>query len=176
MHATRKFPIFNFQFSISAGLTLIELLVVVTILGIALAVLAAAVDPIAQLNKSDDVRRLQNLTQMRSALDSYYNDKNVYPTGLPFGSAFTGPTPGCAVGSNGCTTYMKSLPVANNYKYIVGPTPQWAVIFTKLASSDSSCQAVQTAPNCQPLGYSSSWACVTFGTVDCNYLKTQTLP
>ena len=59
------------------GFSLIELLIVVSILGI-LAV-AGLGNYISSLGKSQDARRKSDLSTISKALESYYNDKGVYP-------------------------------------------------------------------------------------------------
>ena len=61
------------------GFTLIELIVAIGILGILAVAAIMALDPVAQLQKSNDVRRKSDLAQIQRALESYYQDNNKYP-------------------------------------------------------------------------------------------------
>jgi len=59
------------------GFTLIELLVVIAIIGILSSVVLASLNSARQ--KARDAKRLSNLTQIRTALEMYYNDNGQYP-------------------------------------------------------------------------------------------------
>jgi general secretion pathway protein G len=106
----KKFSIFDFparsgarlgrHFSAVKGFTLIELLVVIGILGILAAALLATINPVAQLQKSNDARRKSDLESMQRALELYYNDNGKYPASsgttmyinnavVPWGSSWT---------------------------------------------------------------------------------------
>ncbi len=61
----------------SRGFTLIELLVVIAIIGILSSVVLASVNTARM--KARDVRRIEDLGQIRMALELYYNDKGYYP-------------------------------------------------------------------------------------------------
>ena len=75
---TKKFSIFNFQFSIKNGFTLIELLVVISIIGI-LASLALVSYTGAQ-KQTRDTQRKSDLGQYRNALETYATSNNgLYP-------------------------------------------------------------------------------------------------
>jgi prepilin-type N-terminal cleavage/methylation domain-containing protein len=62
-----------------AGFTLIELLVVIGILGILAAALLAAINPIEQLNKSQDAGLQSESEEFANAAISYYSAHNAYP-------------------------------------------------------------------------------------------------
>ncbi len=59
------------------GFTLIELLVVIAIIGILSAVVLASLN--AARGRARDSERVSGLTQMRTAIELYYNDNGVYP-------------------------------------------------------------------------------------------------
>lgn len=159
------------------GITLIELMVVIAMLGMLLALGFSLLNPKHQLSKVDDARRKQDIKQLKTALDTYYNDHNCYPTILPFGSSWS---------ENG-TTYMREVPqdlaCAGNsncyvYKYL-GSCSQWNVVFTKLAVVPPTPQCSLTELSaCVPTDYDSSWACVVSGNVDsagCAHLSSSSL-
>ncbi|HUD09322.1 MAG TPA: prepilin-type N-terminal cleavage/methylation domain-containing protein [Patescibacteria group bacterium] len=98
--------IFNIQFSIfnNEGFTLIELIIVIGILGILAVAALVALNPLAQLQKGNDVRRKSDLAQVQRALEIYYQDNNKYPI------ATTAPyQPGVAWGES-WQPYMTLLP------------------------------------------------------------------
>ena len=61
------------------GLTLIELVIVIGILGILAVAALVALNPLAQFQKADDVRRKSDLAQIQRALESFYQDYGSYP-------------------------------------------------------------------------------------------------
>ena len=87
------------------GFTLIELIVAVGILGILAVAAIMALDPVAQLQKSNDTRRKSDLAQVQRALESYYQDNNKYP----ISTATTYQITGVVWGSN-WQRYMNILP------------------------------------------------------------------
>lgn len=129
------------------------------------------INPQRQLEKARDAKRFEDLTQIRNALDTYYNDHNCYPALLD--SLTTG------------KTYIKEIPKDPDtqayYQYETDNTdcPQWNVLFAKVSSpSDirSSCPLDQLS-NCVPQGYDSSeYACLLSGKVDCSYIGSKPLP
>ncbi len=67
------------KFLKNRGFTLIEMLVVLTLLGIVASILLITINPVAQLQKSNDSHRKADLEQLQHALELYYQDKNSYP-------------------------------------------------------------------------------------------------
>ena len=61
------------------GFTLIELLVVVAIIGLISSIAFASLSTARK--KARDTRRIQDLYQIRTALEMYFNDKGYYPAG-----------------------------------------------------------------------------------------------
>lgn len=61
------------------GFTLIELIIVVAVLSIMSAGALAIIDPTAQFQKANDVRRKSDLGQIQRALEVYYGDNGKYP-------------------------------------------------------------------------------------------------
>lgn len=159
------------------GLTLIELVLVITMLGILLGITIMVLDPRKQMAKVNDTTRKRDIQEIKTALDTYYNDHNCYPTTLPFGSAW----------QENSTVYMRKVPqdvaCANNtncyvYKYL-GSCPQWNVVFTKLSVTPTTPQCTLTSHSaCVPSDYSNSWACIVSGNVDaagCAHLAASSL-
>ncbi|MEA3355486.1 MAG: type II secretion system protein [Patescibacteria group bacterium] len=92
------------------GFTLIELLVVISIIGVLAALIVTNLQD--SRARARDVRKKQNLTQMKTALRMYYNDYQTYPADSSAIGSVDGPF---TVGS---TTYMKKLPSEFNYTKI----------------------------------------------------------
>jgi prepilin-type N-terminal cleavage/methylation domain-containing protein len=162
----------------SFGFTLVELLVVITILSILITMLILTLNPFVQIEKGQDAKREQDLKQLNTALDTYYNDHSCYPAHLSWLS--------------GVGTYMKQVPndpaIAGgwqNYDYITDPTnpdcPQWNVIFAKVSNTidynkNPTAQAVATLcplqqTSCFPGNAAGYNYCVLSGSVSCDYLK-----
>lgn len=120
-----------FDYNSKKGFTLLELITIIAILGILIAMIFLAMNPLAQFKKIRDARRQHDLFQIRNALDTYYSDNNSYPDCLPFGSTF----------SQGNTIYMKKVPrdalcqsslsCNDDYLYVTDSTHQWFVLFSK---------------------------------------------
>lgn len=162
------------------GFTLVELLVVIAMIGVMLSFLFLLLNPFKQIEKARDAQRQQNLKQINSALDTYYNDNNCFPLSLSFGSAW----------QQGSAVYMKKIPQDPNcasgsscYAYITDTTsncPAWNILFTKIYQSSvnvSTC-ALEQLSNCLPLNYAQSGYnyCVLSGKVDCAYISNISLP
>jgi len=71
-----------------SGFTLIEILVVISIIGILTSLLVANFAQVR--SRARDAQRKSDLTQIKKAIQMYYNDNNAtYPTSIPFEAAFT---------------------------------------------------------------------------------------
>jgi len=132
------------------------------------------INPFTQLDRAGDARRKEDISQIKIALDAYYNDHGCYPTTLPFGSSWS---------ENG-VVYMREIPQDPNcaadsgkcyvYRYS-GTCPQWNVVFSKLSTPQvtGSCQL---SSSCVPSDYSSSsWSCAISGDTDCAHLTSSAL-
>lgn len=147
--------------------TLIELLVVISILGILATLIIANVNEAR--TRARDVRKKEDLYQLKTALKLYYNDYMKYPascgTNTIAGCGSDGttccPVAGCpefAAGGTGCdTTYMSKLPTGlgnNTIAYYYSALTDTFCVKTDLenasdtdiAASWSSCNTV-----CSPL-------------------------
>lgn len=71
----------------SLGLTLIELLVVIAVLGVLMGLVVAVLDPAHFQNKTQDTRRISDLTTIQSLLELDFADNDQYPNNL---SGFAG--------------------------------------------------------------------------------------
>lgn len=148
----------------SAGLTLIELLVVIIVLITFIGTFLIMFDPARQLNRAKDAQRQHDLASLKTALDTYFNDKNCYPAAL----------------FNLVTTYIQKLPidpitkVSYPYENDDSACPQWVVLYAKLSlPSESACQLAAT---CRPRNFSTNYACVPLGSVNCATINVYTIP
>jgi len=72
----------NFKFQISnssRGFTLIELIITIAILAVLSVAIFTTLNPIEQIQKGQDTRRKSDLSQLRDALEAYYQDFGRYP-------------------------------------------------------------------------------------------------
>ena len=158
----------------SAGFTLIELLVVIMMLSILITVTLGIINPLAQIKKSQDAERQHDLKQVVTALDSYYNDNNYYPSSI-----------GVLITDNEIQAVPSDPSVSSswpNYAFVQAPgnNPQWNVLFAKLAfpsSSSLSCP-LEKMQSCLPgnykdLGYN---YCIVSGNVICSQMPSVITP
>lgn len=61
------------------GFTLIELLIVITIIGILAVAIIAAVNPVEQIRRAQDQRRVTDGAELLNAFERYYTGLFVYP-------------------------------------------------------------------------------------------------
>ena len=160
------------------GFTLIELLVVISMVGVMISFFLIFINPFKQVQKAKDAQRQADLSNIRQALDTYYNDHNCFPASLPFGSPWQ-------VGS---TVYMKKVPQdpdclsgGSCYQYLndTETCPQWNVLFSKAAvSSNATSCPLQQIPSCVPSNYYDSGysSCIVSGTVNCPTLVSMSIP
>lgn len=156
------------------GFTLVELMVVILILAIVTIIALGFINPVAQIHKVKDITRQNDLNQLYTALDTYYNDKGCYPTVL---SQLTG-TP----------IYIKKIPTDPdapevNYVYVMDPgtnnCPQWFNIITRAYKTSSSSPCILEQLNtCLPINYTTSGynLCKISGKVDCSFVAGFELP
>ncbi len=163
----------------SWGFTLIELVVVFALMSILLALTISLINPIHQLNKAKDSRKQSDLSQIRAALDLYYDDNKCYPANLSFGLEWK---------STQGTIYMKKIPSspdnATPYKYVSESSlscAQWYTIFAKFSVAaqlgnvkNRLCPLVNLA-SCLPPDDSSNHICVYGGQIDCGYISSHPL-
>lgn len=63
----------------SKGFTLLELLIVIAVIGILAGTVVVIINPIAQIQKSQDAGRKNALKNVQNALEQYYSDHGSYP-------------------------------------------------------------------------------------------------
>lgn len=149
------------------GFTLLEVLIVTVIL-MSLAVLSLIMfNPIKQIQKANNARRMHDLTEYRNAVEVYYNDKNKYPWDATIiGGAYIKKIPK----DPGCDTQPSNC---HNYVYITSARRQWFILMAKLegdVSSTTTCPySCLSQPNHETLVDISGYNyCVTGGIVDQN--------
>lgn len=162
------------------GFTLIELIVVIVILGIIGSAIIMVIDPLGQVNKAKDAQRQRDLIGIRTALETYYNDNNCFPSpaSFQFGQEF----------KKDQTVYMKKVPqdptCASSpnscYFYSVDendPCPQWGVVYAKLTKPKTT-QAICSLPadSCVPKNFTPDVACAILGIVNCAQIVVSSLP
>ena len=86
------------------GFTLIELLIVIAIIGVLVTIVVIAIDPARVIKDSNDTKRRSELTQIKTALQLYFNERNDYPDGGEFTNTVGASPP------NFTPTYMRQLP------------------------------------------------------------------
>lgn len=91
------------------GFTLIELLIVIAIIGILVTIVVIAIDPAAVIQRTNDTKRRSELTQIKTALQLYFNENNDYPT-AGAGNEFETNTGATDSPPNLTPTYMRQLP------------------------------------------------------------------
>ncbi|MGA2911511.1 MAG: prepilin-type N-terminal cleavage/methylation domain-containing protein [Candidatus Levyibacteriota bacterium] len=149
------------------GFTLIELIVVIGILGILAVGALLVLNPLAQFQKANDVRRKSDLAQIQRALEVYYQDNNKYPI------VATAPyqIPGVSWG-NSWQPYMDVLPQdpssSKNYVYY-SPSGQSYYIYASLDRGSNDPAACSGGLCSAPANSSINMqtACGSGG--DCNY-------
>ncbi|NTU72950.1 type II secretion system protein [Candidatus Roizmanbacteria bacterium] len=94
----------NKQFTTSDGFTLIELMIAIAIMGVLSALVSGQF--VTSLIKGRDTQRKEDLHQIQTALEMYYEDNKVYPTSLPWTREFCASDP-CQTGNK---KYMLKIP------------------------------------------------------------------
>lgn len=145
---------------------------VIGIISLLVGALITLYDPRTQIGKADDAKKRETITQIKNALDAYYQDKNVYPPCIPFPSL----TVPCSISLPQFSPYMNKLPIystANGPYYNAAPSSsQWFVItwkkdFTKSASVGLDCPLFSTSGCNIPQLDDAVYICGFNGIVDC---------
>lgn len=141
-------------FSSSHGFTLIELLVAMGIIGIITTGLLIAVNPVEQLRKSRDAKRVDALNQIKTALELYYQDYGRYPP-RSIGTTYQivdASNPGTPISWGGTwSPYMQTVPTdpgGKPFRYWVDESTngQGYAIYASLDRAELACGGVQTQP------------------------------
>lgn len=143
--------------------TLLELLIVISVIVLLATAALITLNPKKQIEKSQDTKRKQELTQLSKVLEDYYNDKGCYP---PPSEICYNDTPGvttCNIcgndpGSPDFNPYLSSLPCDPKhpnkmYLYQVDSEdcPTWFKTYTTLSNlSDPIISSVGCGGGCGP--------------------------
>jgi len=132
------------------GFTLIELLVVIGILGILAAALLATINPIAQLQKSNDAHRKTDLESLQRALELYYQDTGSYP---PSSSNYIAPGGTAITWGTSWQPYINKLPKdpISTDTYVYYSTGQAYYLYANLQRTNDP-QACNSGGACKNLG------------------------
>lgn len=157
------------------GFTLMELLVVIALLGIL--VTAGLSSFKSSQQRSRDTRRKSDLRAIRTAFETYYNDKGQYPN-----ASVDGKIMGCGVNDQqecpwggqfsdkNNTIYMVTLPGdptgAQKYFYYVGTQNKSFQIYARLENLQDN--TLELDANNKPMIFSGT-NCASSGTLGCNY-------
>lgn len=151
------------------GFTLIELLIVVAMLGILFLGLIFTLNPLTQFNKAHDAQREHDLSQIKNALDTYYNDTKCYPATLSLlSSKYAQKVPSDPDGT---------LPYV--YQTDSSSCSQWNVVYAGLKAHvplSNPCP-LTSLQSCLPKDYQTSGYnyCVISGNVDCSIIASSTI-
>ena len=130
------------------GFTLMELLIIIALIVLIATAFLVLFNPKKQIEKTWDGKRKQELSQLKEALEDWYNDKNCYPK--PSEICYDSPTANntCHICGNQPTSpsfspYLSYLPCdpespKKNYLYQVDnlTCPTWYRIYADLSLSD----------------------------------------
>lgn len=148
-------------------------------LGILVGLILFTINPIEQLAKAKDTQRQNDMKQLQTALDTFYNDRNCYPI---------------AAGDFLSTdeldyNYIKDIPIdpdGRGYAYLEDSAscPQWNALFTRLDSlpeDETSCPLLQMeeelGSSCTPINYESGYNfCAISGEVNCSQISSASVP
>lgn len=126
------------------GFTLVELLVVIGIISILATILLLQLG--TARSKSRDVKRIADVSQMRSAVEQYFDDNGTYPKFNDFGAAannfspkYVFPVPVDPLGPTTCTIYSGSSGNCYGYAWnIIGTNATRYQIWAELEVSNRS--------------------------------------
>lgn len=157
------------------GFTLIELLVVIAIIAGIIAI--AAPNYLSARQRANDVKKKQNMAQLKTALRMYYNDYNTYPGGTtgmvlngcgalgtnacPCVPALGGSSVGFATGAACDNVYMKNLPGG----FLVAPI---TITYYQTAGGDDFCLRTVLENLSDPDIATSQSRCATACGTNCN--------
>lgn len=159
----------------NTGFTLIEIIIVIGILAILSVLILMIVNPLAQFQKANDAKRKEDLSQIQRALEQYYQDNGVYPTGTP-DYKLTNPQLSPIPWGTSWSPYMNVVPSDKNgrsYVYISTGQKYWiyaslergGVDVQACKNTSSACIADPLGVNCQCDGVPSNVYCGSSGDI-----------
>ncbi len=148
---------------------------VIAILAVLAGIIFALINPLAAIKKAKNSQRYYDLHNISNALEVYLIDHQCYPASL---SQLT---------ING--VYLKTLPkdpeTGLDYQYEAhGECPQWSILygsFYKKMVTERICPLpLDYDADCKPINYDRPddymWGCRILGSINCESVKTYTLP
>jgi type II secretion system protein G len=148
------------------GFTLLELMIVMIILGVLAALISG--NFISSLKKGRDAQRKQDLHQVQTSIELFYEDKHVYPDSISFGGELCENEP-CQADDKKYMVKIPSDPLNTNnqgYAYCVSAQKDSYQLYAKLENTiDNQIMTVNPAGNCT----ASSCASGVVGSPSCNY-------
>jgi type II secretory pathway pseudopilin PulG len=102
------------------------------ILGILATLAIMLINPATQIQKGQDATRQHDLKQLQTALDTYYNDNNFYPQNLTT-LVDNNNIPAIPNDPNASSEFNYAYLSDGQNSILPGSTPQWNVLFAKLA-------------------------------------------
>jgi len=169
-------------YSHNTGFTLIEILVTLTILAALATGMVLTLNPKEQIDKAENASRINNLKEIKNAIQLYYDDNKCYPSQ---NSSLTQALRDGGTWQEDGVIYMQRVPKENDAQSIVYLTdsnacPQWNVVFSKLANEPEA----QTCPlvdypgsSCVPSDYGDDpdhpYACTMSGAVNCEFISNE---
>lgn len=169
-------------YSHNTGFTLIEILVTLTILAALATGMVLTLNPKEQIDKAENASRINNLKEIKNAIQLYYDDKKCYPSQ---NSSLTQALRDGGTWQEDGVIYMQRVPKENDARSIVYLTdstacPQWNVVFSKLANKpkQETCPLVDFPDNsCVPADYGDDqdhpYACTMSGAVNCEFISNE---
>lgn len=143
------------------GFTLVELMVTISILGILMGLVVTVLNPASFRAKARDGRRQSDLQVVQSAVEMYYAQNSVYPSGTSADALnlVLGAGGGGAWASGG-VTYLSRTPTDPQ------PTPQPSYCYTPASGGFLICAQME--------GSSSLWVSGSCGSTTYNYCLQNT--
>ncbi len=157
------------------GFTLIELIISIGILGILAVAALLALNPFAQFQKANDLRRKSDLAQVQRALESYYQDNKSYPALCSDGTFRMQDNSGCISWGSSWAKYMNLVPkdpaTGTSYAYMPSTSLQSYYLYASLDRASTDLKACDKGNWCasllQPVDNKSNNPCGVGKT--CNY-------
>ncbi len=152
------------------GFTFIELLVVIGLITTLSAIVIASFDPLSQLQKGEDARRKSDIAQVRTALESYYQDFGRYPQSS---SEYQIMAPVAIEWGSSWTPYIEVLPkdkLTKKYAYYVpDATGQTYYLYASLDRGGKDPEACNNGAQCSSVPSESACRTNADTTILCNY-------